>query len=247
MYAHTPCKEDIMETEDFTTFTVVDAGDSGIVGTTTSTEISACLHNDAGDFYVYKDKGSDYYSEDFTFRFQLQIPTTGNTHHGVYPQDNGRNQFWALSNTLSDLQSLIDASGDELCLQVYPGESPTYSTLFTLKEVYSGATYQDSSTTLTTDINYYVTIIRDESVGSFGSLTLYICTGNYYDESGSSTVDTLSVTLHGKVNFQYLYALQNWNRTSGFWNYYVFGELSTLAYTLSTSVANPHSFAYIID
>jgi hypothetical protein len=235
-----------MTLEDFTTFTTVDLGDSTIVGTTTSTNISACLHNDADNFYTYLDKGANYYNGDFLFRFKLIISLGSNPHHGVYPQDGGRNQFWALANMLGDRQDIINSSENELCLQFYPGQTPSYPMTIALQEIYGGTSYMDTSITIGA-ATHYISVIRDESVGSYGTAYIYICAGNYYGESGSSTTDILTLTLHGKIDFRYLYALQNWNRTSGFWNYYCWATVNTLEYTPSISPAVPRSFGYIIN
>jgi hypothetical protein len=59
--------------------------------------------------------------------------------------------------------------------------------------------------------NYYVTVKRDESVGTYGTLYCYI----YSNLDRSTLVDTLTVTLTEKQNFQYLFGMISYDGVSG--------------------------------
>jgi len=111
--------------------------------------------------------------------------------------------FWGLSNETAEsahsFKEIQAASGD--CLYI-----AQYSDRIQLFEVFTGTQYTDFYRYASYDTWYYCEIERDESTGTYGTLLCRI----YSDESRTSLVDTLSVTLHEKEDFRTVYAVASY-------------------------------------
>jgi hypothetical protein len=77
-----------------------------------------------------------------------------------------------------------------------------------LREI-NGATYTqvETSEILSEDTDYYLTLDRDESVGTFGTLYAHL----FSDEARSTTLETLTLTLTEKQDFRYIYGAISWD------------------------------------
>lgn len=136
--------------------------------------------------YVYKDFGAGYFSGDF--EHTLKFRCTGYVAvEEIYP--------WAASNSVGDIGALITANTDLHALRWRNG------TLALLEQ--NGAVQTSDSVSLSVDTDYYMRIVRDESVGANGTLYCYIYTDEYYTD----LVDTLVVTLTESKDWQYLFAM----------------------------------------
>jgi len=105
--------------------------------------------------------------------------------------------WWALANVVDDMKALRVASADHLW--AYFEAINVNVPLIYLQEEYGAGSYYDGSVNLATGTQYYIKIVRDETIGN-GTLTLYI----YSNAARTSLVDTLSVALHAKVDFQFI-------------------------------------------
>ena len=176
--------------EDFTTYTEVDpvAYLAVIAATVTMTS-----HDRDVDLYVWKDFTAGYFDGDFSHDIEFNYTET----------DTGSNScVWALTNTLDDLKGIIDASGDEIAVEIYQNDIRAIEINAGSKTTSATYAFSDSTT-------YYLTITRDESAGTYGTLYCYI-----YDNvarGGGDLLETLSRTLTEKQDFRYLLVAQSYN------------------------------------
>ncbi len=165
--------------------------------------------------YVYKDFTADYFAGDFEHQFKINVTVT----------DPGVDMYiWLMGNLVDDAKGIFDANGDFLGITI----SSTGGVNFKLwaVECNGGDESSDSSSVLTLATDYWVTVKRDESVGTYGTLYCYI----YSDINRTVLVDTLTVTLHtSKKDFRYLYAFSVYNNggaESSSWTTSDFGPTS---------------------
>jgi hypothetical protein len=179
-------------TEDLTTYTEVDPNARITVTAARSSFVGLTRNEDA---YVYYDKGVNHFNGDFEHLLDVYLDSAD-----AY----GIAVVWALTNLVDDWKGIIDAAGDALTFQLY-FDATNYN--FILREtdagVLSGDTYVGAI-----DTPYYLKIVRDESVGTYGTLYAYI----YSDAARTTLLDTLSVTLNtSKKDFRYVYVTQTYN------------------------------------
>ncbi len=174
-----------MANENLTTFTEVDSNNVVTVAANLITVTDAQAQY---EFLVYKDRGVDYYDGDFIHYVATQWTD---------PNDFINGAFWGLSNAADDFADIYAASG--YCL--YAKYEYIIGPVFWLAEVDGGSRYTDY-TSLTEDTWYYLTIQRDESTGTYGTLTCKI----YSDDARTNLLNTLSLTLHKKADFRYVHA-----------------------------------------
>ncbi len=187
-------------TEDFTTYTEVDEG-SDVTKTADRITFTA-VENKSDTYYVYKDKGVNHFDGDFEHLCKSLFSAMAN-----YP----RAYVWLLANSVGDVYDIYQASGS-LLGYVHYYDSSAYQ-LF-LMEYDSGTAYNDSYSGFSLSTIYYNELERDESVGTYGTLYAYICTGDYWDDGGSQ-VDTLTVALHtSKKDFRYVYGASSYDDAS---------------------------------
>lgn len=188
-----------MSVVDFTTFTEVDPSSKITV---TSTKIDSAANTTQDNAYVYKDMGAGYFSGDFTHNFEVFLNSSSDA--GL------RQNFWAMANGVGEQEALQNADTDYFAWS-FGDEGAN-----TLRRLYEGdgaTDYQDSdggNASVGYGTVYYVKIVRDEAVGSFGTLYCYI-----YSDSGRTTlIESQSLTLHtSKKDFRYIYGEMNDGRT----------------------------------
>jgi len=133
------------------------------------------------------DFGASYFSGDFEHSLNFKV-TVGTGTESCY--------LWAMSDSISNpIGTLITADTDLIAL------SWTNGTLI-LTERNSTVSATDTSSALSLSTDYYVRIVRDEAVGTYGTLYCYIYTDREYCE----LVDTISVTLTELKDWRYLWA-----------------------------------------
>lgn len=83
----------------------------------------------------------------------------------------------------------------------------------TLQETNNTVDTTDTTTAGLLDLNtnYYITLVRDDDAGTYGSLVATI----YSDAKRSVVVDTLTVTLTEQQDFQYLFGMISYDGASG--------------------------------
>jgi len=186
-----------MAIEDFTTYTEVDPNSRITVISTRVTWSSLTKNEDA---YVYDDKGAGYFAGSFEIKFTANLTAS----QGGNPSN--RIQICALANAIDDGQGIILANEDMLSVFFSIPSSGTPSIF--LEECDGGSTYSGGSYVCSENTDYDITLLRDEGVGTYGTLYCYI----YSDSSRTNLLDTLTVTLHSsKKDFQYLYVCQSFN------------------------------------
>lgn len=191
-----------MAKEDFSTYTEVDPRSIIVVGTRRVTWTDMMAGDDAT--YVYLDKGAAFFAGDF---FQ---PMTFN----ITASERGGSQciIWAMTNDLDDFQGLIDNSKDFLAVGILHAQNPD-ATIIRIHEGDSGTEYSSASGyTITDGIPYYITMIRDETVGTYGTFYCRV----YTDSARTVLVNTQSITLHtSKKNYRYIIPCMSYDATSG--------------------------------
>ena len=174
--------------EDYTTYTEVDGGSDITVGANLITVSS--MRRDV-DSWVVADKTADHFSGDFTHLLRTQSSSASSA--------GGRVGVWAIANAVEEIITLL--GGD--CLVTRWQQRKTLRVI----EANGGSTTNDSSIDLSLDTNYYLSVDRDESVGTYGQITVEI------DDSAdrASPVDTLSLPLTEQQDFRYIYGLASVN------------------------------------
>ena len=177
------------QTQDFTTYTEVDPSTYFAV---TGDTITVTLLPRNVDAYIYKDFGVDNFSGNFTHEIEISTTTSGVEIAYV----------WMLANLVDDSKGIDDASGDFLGLYFYEND-------IILVECDGGTTYTASDYNISTDGTvYYITIVRDEDVGTYGTIYAYI----YSDAAKTTLLATRSIALHSsKKDFRYLYGVNSYN------------------------------------
>jgi hypothetical protein len=172
---------------DWTAWTEVDGGGDLTVAANTIT-VDTMLRN--VDDYVYDSK-----TIDGDFEHLLDGEITAATTSGFAG-------IWTIANVVNDLKGLTDANSDYLTV-FFLGSGPQIY----LREFDGGATYQDNYiASLNTD--YYLTIARDEAIGSYGQFSCEICS----DVDRTVVLDTLSILLHtSKKDYSKIFTAHSYN------------------------------------
>jgi len=171
--------------QDYTGYTEKDT--ATVLTVAASTITVASLDSDE-EVYVTYDFTASYFSEDFEHTLNFECTATTGSEICY---------LWAMCDTVDEIGALITADTD--LLTVYW----TNATLTLLEQNGASGTDDSSAAALSEDTTYYLRIVRDESVGTYGTLYCYI----YTDPSYMTLVDKLTVTLTEKKNFRYLYAV----------------------------------------
>jgi hypothetical protein len=167
-------------TQDLTTWVEVDEdGDFAVAADeiTVSTLTEDCVS------YVYLDKGPGYFSGDFEHLFYFE----------EYYEDDGAVGIWMVATTVG---TVFQADSEHGCLYL---QIDSYSHVMMLKEPYAGS----DTSSYSTSTRYWMTVKRDEAVGTYGTLYVY----KYSDAARTTLLDTLTVALAAKDDFRYIYAV----------------------------------------
>jgi len=179
---------------DFTTFTEVDPNSDLTV---TATRITVDTMRRDVSAYVYKDRGVGFFGGDYEHDVDVNCSAaTANESEMV---------VWMLSNVVKDKGNHEAANDDFHLVTLFRW---TDGLRIYLQERYGTSTYSDIYVGLSYGVTYYLTIKRDESIGTYGRLYCYI----YSDSARTTLIDTLQLDLHEKEDFRYIYGLAS--RTS---------------------------------
>lgn len=185
--------------EDPSTFTEVT--ENAAVLTQSSTRSTWTNADTDEENYLYDDKGENHFDADYDIDFVTEI-----TSHDRFASMN----VYVLANLLGDNEYFRNNSADAHYLRWFAAQ--TTSRDLTLTEMVAATRYTDDTMSLTVGQDYYVSVLRDDDAGSFGSLTAFIWSDAI---DGGNATDTLSVTLHEQANFQYLYMAQGRDDVNG--------------------------------
>ena len=183
-----------MATENLTTYVEVDPNSRFSV-TQTRVTISGLLGSDS-DHYVYKDFGVDYFSGDFTIDLTIRISSTAAVSGGI---------LWCLANVIDSWMDLRNANESALAIELARGSDPPTNQL-NIREADSGTVYTGATYNISVNTTYYLTVKRDEGIGTYGTIYLYI----YSDAARTSLITSSSIALHtSKKDFRYHYAIMS--------------------------------------
>jgi len=170
--------------QDYTAYIEVDTASRLTVAANTLT--IASLDTDETLKLTY-DFGASYFSGDFEHSLNIKV-TVGTGTESCY--------LWGMSDSIANpIGTLITANTDLIALAWTNGA-------LILTERNSTVSTTDTSSALSLATDYYLRIVRDEAVGTYGTLYCYIYTDREYCE----LVDTISVTLTEAKDWRYLWA-----------------------------------------
>jgi len=142
--------------------------------------------------YHVDDKGANYFSGSFIHDFTVNMSAV-NYGYAIH---------WGLSNSLGTWKDILDADGDEL--MVMTGQTSGPLNRLWIFENYGGVD-QQIGLAINVATTYYIRIIRNETIGTYGRLRVEV----YSDSARTALVTSGNLTLHKKTDFRYLYACQN--------------------------------------
>lgn len=180
-----------MAIENFTTYIETDPNSKLTV---TAPKITYSGLNRDEEAHVRYDKGIDYFNGNFEHLEEIRITAA---------VDGGQCITWMLSNVVGDYKTLMNAN--ENALAVFSVGHSGAKKIYIL-ELDGGIEYASVLYTVTVNTTYYLKIKRDESVGTYGTIYLYI----YSDAARTNLLQTLSVTLHtSKKDFRYIFGAES--------------------------------------
>ncbi|MFC1789849.1 hypothetical protein ACFLYY_02655 [Patescibacteria group bacterium] len=178
---------------DYTTWTEVDPNGRITVSENTI-EYAGLTRSETA--HIYNDYGVDFFDDDFEHLVSMDKDTDGSMYLWVA----------GLSNVLKDYYAIYNDNDNAIFLS--HGWDNVHAEL---GELNAGSWYGDQYSSCCTDPRVYVIFERDVNVGTYGTLYGYV----YSDASRETLVDTLSLTLHADLDYQYYYALNTYNDSGG--------------------------------
>lgn len=180
--------------ENYTISTAVDPNSRVTETSASRIDFTGITRNESA--YNYWNKGANFYAGNFKFDVDVNA-TSGHTSLAIA-------YAIGLSNSINDFKTILSASGNVQCIEIQIGTS---SFNLAVAEYSGGTRYASSHTGLSLSTTYYLTLRRDESVGTYGTLYMDI----YSDSARTSLIVTKSLTLHANIDFQYLYGFNTYN------------------------------------
>lgn len=184
-----------MSLEDFTTYTKVDPNNRYTVAANLITVNNLSRDEIA---YIVSDKGVDFFDGDYEHLLQFRTASSSSILSTLNP--------WTLANELGDIRNLLNLSPKLGAHTIQLLEIAATVNCILTESVAGGSSFNDQFSG-TVNVIYYVKIIRDEAIGSFGQLQCFI----YTDSDRTVLVDTLTIALHEKMDFRYVYAANSFN------------------------------------
>jgi hypothetical protein len=182
-------------TEDLTTYTEVDPSPYYLTGTAdraTFTNLPQTV-----DAYFYSDKGVNHFDGNYEHLLQAITHKSGGA-------SNPYVSVWCLANIVNDY-TYIRLNGDSNAISFRAVDGTSVS--IQLRETVAGTPYSDTWDDGADNTLYYLTVERDELIGDYGSLYAYI----YSDSNRTNLLATLSLSLHEKEDFRYIFTTQSFN------------------------------------
>ncbi len=168
----------------YTGYSKTDAASRLTVATNTLT-ITAL--DDDESMFLYYDFTASYFSGDFEHTLKVNV-STGTGSEICY--------VWAMSDSVaSAIGQQITANTDLIAVSWENGT-------LVITERNSTVSTTDTSSALSLSTDYFLRIVRDEAVGTYGTLYCYI----YTDREYTNIVDTIQITLTEAKDWRYLFA-----------------------------------------
>ena len=210
-----------MANEDFTGYTEVDP-DSDL--TVTASKILVVDNDrDDGVTSVYDDKGAAHFDADFEHLFEVYPDSSS--------ENGGEQAHWLLANSSA---GYYDARENGKCLVLFLLKQPTANTRFYLRQYDAGSGEDtDLTSNMASNVLYFVTIARDDDLGSFGQLVLTLRTGSHT----GTLKDTLTIDMTEAVDFRYIYGYSNLQTGTG--GDSVYGYTQNLDLQEAAATGNP--------
>jgi len=187
-----------MAFEDFTTATKVDPNNRYTIALNIIT-VNDLSRDEAA--YIYWDKGIDFFDGNYTHLIQHRIAHTSSLASTVYT--------WMLANKVGGgrtIDQTVPVLGSHSLELKENGEQANF---FLYERVAGGSLFTERFDGFV-NTQYYSKIVRDESIGTFGTLYCYI----YTDSERTVLVGTLSIPLHEKMDFRYVYAANSYDAST---------------------------------
>jgi hypothetical protein len=178
--------------ENFLTYTKVDPSNWLTV---TAQKVTFTSMGNNATTYLYKDMGVGGITGSYSYNINTILNGT--------PSSSGQATVWAISNTLGDDAGIFAVGHSHVV------KWSSASGLIYLEEYLNPSTPYAASYTPGLNKEVFLTVSRNTSVGTYGTLYLYI----YADEDRTILTTTLSVTLHENINYRYIYGCAG-NNTS---------------------------------
>src|SRR3990172_2149918 len=182
-----------MAFEDFTTYIETDPNNRFSVAANAITVTALSRDEDA---WLIKDRGAGHFSGDFEHLFKYTPATNTNRAHA---------DLLSLANIVDDVNGIDTAAGDLLGVWYFKSDSGVNQ--YGLYEIVAGTPYQVDTSVTNHSVVRYPKFKRDEGVGTYGTLYLYI----YSDEARTILIQTISLTLHEKEDFRYNYIMHSYD------------------------------------
>ncbi len=190
-----------MVAENFNIFAETDPGN--VIEVTSSRVTWTDIEARQDNTHVSLDKGAAFF--DGSFVHTLTISLAASEKGASY------SFFWSMTNDLDDFQGLLDNSKDALVLRCVHPNSPDIPVI-QIFELDSGSPSGSATKfNITTGVVYYLTLTRNETIGSFGDLILTI----YSDAARTTLLSTLTLNLNVKTDFRYVMVGQSFDATGG--------------------------------
>ncbi len=188
-----PAPEPPDPTEDYQTYAEVDA--AGDITVDSATQITFDTMGANVESHVTKDQGAGHFDGDFEHHNDAQVSATSGS--------GAQSRIWGLANAADSMEDIDAASGD--AFYGFMGQAGANRRI-AIVEIDGGAAYQSAWDGFTLSQRYYYKWVRDEAVGTYGTLYCYV----YDDAPRTNLVATPTLTLHtSKKDFRFIFALHS--------------------------------------
>ena len=177
--------------ENYTSYVEADAGGHFTV-TSSNIDVTALPRN--VNSWVVDDKESAHFNEDFEHLVDTEVNTS---------QTNALFIPWMLANKVDDWNGVLSDAGEDFMSLMH------VSSFIRIHEGIGTSLLQDQFPGAF-NTPYYHKLKRAEAIGAHGLFNDFI----YSDTDRTSLLDTLSITLRAKNDFQYIYGLNSGNNGS---------------------------------
>ena len=183
-----------MAIEDFTTYAEFDEGGDLTV---TATKVDVVGLQKDEDAHVSDSKGIDHFDGDFDHDVELFMNGGSSSNAAEYHP-------WAMANSAESSQFFSDNNSDCLFVQTFVGQG------YAVVEIDGGNFSNTSVQAINDGAVIFFSVVRDESVGSFGSLECFA-----YSDSGRTNLIGSRSQLLGtnKKDFEFVFGAQSKNGT----------------------------------
>jgi hypothetical protein len=185
-----------MANEDFNTYTEVDT--PGVLSIPSSSQIDYTGLQRNHESYIYDDKEVDHFAGDYEHLIDFNVAS------GAI---NALCAIWLLANTVDDYSAIVNSATEDCHVIQINVSSTNTNYVIRLRESVGSSLYTDLTLAQPMNSRRYLTIARDEAIGTYGTLYCYV----YSDADRTTLVDTLSIALHEKEDFRYVYPIAAYN------------------------------------